>query len=407
MNINLNAGLHLSKKITNKNNLEWLFFLSPLIILFFLVYNVENTKWLVSRAMIATTIYCLYFHRNAIKENWRNVAIRLPFIASSLLFLYFTTLHFYRHDEFDFASILLMGNLYLLCVPWHKIAKHHIAAVIGCAAIICGVNAFYEFYFLNIYRAGIAINPIPFALFCGALSLTCFSFSLSNKNNKKWLFLFTIGAIFSFFAVILTSVRGIIIFLPILLIGLALKHFAVQASHQAFIFISLIAIFLSSYFIFQSQIENRIAQTQHEITAIQKGNFTTSFGVRLKLWQHGIELGNNNPLIGAGDKKLLDSVYSLPSAFHQNHLHNTYIDFYARFGVVGLLLLAFWLLSFALTVKNEQGLRVQFTPLKTTLLLLFLSAALTDHPFLHTHLILLFMLLFKIVTLYEEDNAAN
>ncbi|MGL5335575.1 MAG: O-antigen ligase family protein, partial [Enterovibrio sp.] len=253
----------------------------------------------------------------------------------------------------------------------------------------------------------IAINPIPFALFCGALSLTCFSFSLSNKNSKKWLLFFIIGTVFSFCAVILTSVRGIIIFLPILFIVLALKSFAVQTRHQAFVFISLIVIFLSSYFIFQSQIENRIAQTQHEIAAIQKGNFTTSFGIRLKLWQHGIEMGNKSPLIGAGDKELLDSIYSLPSAFHQKHLHNTYVDFYARFGVMGLLLLAFWLLSFAVTVKNEQGLRIQFTPLKTTLLLLFLSAALTDHPFLHTHLILLFMLLFKIVTVYEEDNAAN
>lgn len=407
MNNYSNTAAHLFNRLINKTELERLFLISPLIILFFLVYNVENTKWLVSRAIIVTVLYCLYFYRDAVKANWNNVAVRLPFIASCAIFLYFTVFHFYRQDEFDFASILLMGNIYLLCVPWRKIGKYPIAGLIGFAAIICGINAFHEFYVLNIYRVGIVTNPIPFALFCGSLSLACFSLSLTNKNNKKLMLFFIIGTIFSFFAAILTSVRGIIIFLPMLFIALSLKHFAIQARHHLFIFASLAIIFSFSYLIFQQQIENRILDTQREITAIQQGNLTTSFGIRLNLWQHGIELGNSSPLIGVGDKKVLDSIYALPSAFHQNHLHNLYIDIYARYGIFGLLLLAAWLLSFAATVKKKQNLIVQFKPLKTTLLLLFLSAGLTDYPFFHTHIIMLFMLLFKIISVYEEENLSD
>ncbi|MGL5291346.1 MAG: hypothetical protein ACRC9T_05420, partial [Vibrionaceae bacterium] len=143
MNTNFHTVLRLSNTVINKKKLEWLFLLSPLIVLFFFVYNIENAKWLVSRAIVGTVVYSLYFYRNAVKENWNKVAVRLPLIASSTLFLYFTVLHFYRQDNFDFASILLMGSLYLLCIPWRKIGQHHIAGIIGFAAIICGINAFY------------------------------------------------------------------------------------------------------------------------------------------------------------------------------------------------------------------------------------------------------------------------
>ncbi|MGL4826338.1 MAG: O-antigen ligase family protein [Vibrionaceae bacterium] len=407
MNNYSNTVAHLFNRLINKKELERLFLLSPLIILFFLVYNVENTKWLVSRAIIVTVLYCLYFYRDTVKKNWNNVAVRLPFLASCALFLYFTALHFYRQDEFDFASILLLGNIYLLCIPWRKIGQPPIAGLIGVAAIFCGINALHEFYVLNIYRVGVVTNPITFALFCGSLSLACFSLSLTNKNNKKLMLFLIAGTIFSFFAVILTSVRGIIIFLPILFIALSLKHFAAQARHHLAIFASLVIIFSCSYLIFQQQIENRILDTRREIAAIQQGNLTTSFGIRLNLWQHGIEMGNSNPLIGAGEKKVLDSIYALPRAFHQNHLHNLYIDTYARYGILGLLLLAAWLLSFAATIKKEQTLIIQFKPLKTTLLLLFLSAGLTDYPFFHTHIIMFFMLLFKIISVYEEENNAD
>jgi len=75
----------------------------------------------------------------------------------------------------------------------------------------------------------------------------------------------------------------------------------------------------------------RINMTQSE-----EGELDSSAGSRLVLWQHGIDLFEENPLFGVGYR-----VYQFTTQGHLRDPHNMYVGFLAEFGMVGLSLFLF------------------------------------------------------------------
>ncbi len=305
----------------------------------------------------------------------------------------FSGYHFIRGDEFSLPRTLIASLLYLLFVPWKKINLQVIYYLIAIAAIICGLNAFYEHYVLSIPRVGVATNPIPYALYVSFLILSCIYFLLKNHSNILKI-ISLIGGLLSLAAIIMTDVRGVILFLPAAVLYLIIAVVKPKLKHYIVLCFSVIAVSISFYTFFKQDIDARIKQTQYEFSMIEKGDHKTSIGIRLDLWKHGLGLIVDDPIFGLGDDSLQDSVSSMKNrgAAVQPHLHNQYLDFLARYGIVGTLVALLFFLAFIIKF-NGRGFEYLHNPLINSMLIMLLLAGLTDVPLHHTHLIYLLTIL--------------
>ncbi|MBF4232507.1 ligase, partial [Vibrio anguillarum] len=187
----------------------------------------------------------------------------------------FSGYHFVRGDEFSLPRTLIASLVYLLFVPWNKISRQWIYYIVALASVICGLNALYEHFVMNIARVGIATNPIPYALYVSFLLLCCVYFVL-NQSDKVLKTLAGIGGLLSLAAIIMTDVRGVILFLPVAILYLMIVAVKPTVKHYIFLCFSICVISVLFYAFFEKEIDTRIKQTQYEISMIEKGNHNTS-----------------------------------------------------------------------------------------------------------------------------------
>ncbi|KQA17172.1 O-antigen ligase family protein [Vibrio metoecus] len=392
--------------IKNKfiSKLEEVFFLSPLIVLLMLIFNIADTKYILSRLIPIVIIYALIKYRNVIKENLHS-QIRLFLACGLLVVVIFSLYHFIRDDEFSLPRTLIASLAYLIFVPWKRINPQMVCYIIAIAAIVCGLNAFYERYVLNIYRVGIATNPIPYALYVSFLVLSCV-YLLLNSQSKVLKLLASIGGVLSLAAIIMTDVRGVILFLPVTIIYLVITTIKPIWKYYIASILSIILLSGVFYTIFQPKINARIVQTQNEIALIKQGNLTSSIGIRLDLWMYGVDIIAQNPFFGVGDSDLRDSLSRMTNrgAAIQPHLHNQYLDFLARYGIVGTLVIFLFCLALVLNFNNS-GFEYIGNPLVNSMLVMLIFAGLTDVPLHHTHIIYLLTILCGLLIRFSERNA--
>ncbi|EOB2833526.1 O-antigen ligase family protein [Vibrio cholerae] len=392
--------------IKNKyiKSLESLFFLSPLAILLMTIFNVPDTKFILSRLIPVVCLYGLIKYGKEIKVNY-NSQLKSFLIFGFGVVVVYSIYHVIRGDGFSLARTLIASLAYLIFVPWKNINPKVVYYIIAIAAIVCGLNAFYERYVLNIYRVGISTNPIPYALYVSFLVLSCV-YLLLISQSKILKLLASIGGLLSLSAIIMTDVRGVILFLPVAIIYLVITTIKPIWKYYIASILSILSIILLLgvfYTIFQPEINARIVQTQNEIALIKQGNLTSSIGIRLDLWMHGVDIIAQNPLFGVGDSGLQDSISQMtnPGAAIQPHLHNQYLDLLARYGIVGTLVIFLFCLALVLNLNNS-GFEYIGNPLVNSMLMMLIFAGLTDVPLHHTHLIYLLTILCGLLIRFSE-----
>lgn len=391
-----------------KNNyfkvVENAFLLSPLFCMLMLIFNFSETKSILSRLIPIVCIYVFIRHGKKIKENF-NSQLKSFFVFGFFVIAIFSFYSIFRGDEFSLARTLITSFAYLIVVPWKKINPKVVYYIIAIAAIVCGLNAFYERYALNIYRVGIATNPIPYALYVSFLVLSCL-YLLLNSQSKVLKLLASIGGVLSLAAIIMTDVRGVILFLPVVIIYLVITTIKPIWKYYVASILSIILLSGVFYTIFQPEINVRIEQTQNEITLIEQGNLTSSIGIRLDLWMHGVDIIAQNPIFGVGDSGLQESLSRMTNrgAAIQPHLHNQYLDFLARYGIVGTLVIFLFCLALVLNFNNS-GFEYIGNPLVNSMLVMLIFAGLTDVPLHHTHIIYLLTILCGLLIRFSERNA--
>ncbi|QYO69957.1 O-antigen ligase family protein [Vibrio cholerae] len=391
-----------------KNNyfkvVENVFLLSPLFCMLMFIFNFSETKSILSRLIPVVCIYVVIRHGKTIKENF-NSQLKSFFVFGLFVIAIFSFYSIFRGDEFSLARTLITSLAYLIVVPWKKINPKVVYYIIAIAAIVCGLNAFYERYALNIYRVGIATNPIPYALYVSFLVLSCL-YLLLKSQSKVLKLLASIGGVLSLAAIIMTDVRGVILFLPVVIIYLVITTIKPIWKYYVASILSIILLSGVFYTIFQPEINARIEQTQNEITLIKQGNLTSSIGIRLDLWMHGVDIIAQNPIFGVGDSGLQESLSRMTNrgAAIQPHLHNQYLDFLARYGIVGTLVIFLFCLALVLNFNNS-GFEYIGNPLVNSMLVMLIFAGLTDVPLHHTHIIYLLTILCGLLIRFSERNA--
>ncbi|MEZ8144292.1 O-antigen ligase [Enterovibrio norvegicus FF-454] len=377
-----------------KRFLETVFLISPLAVMLVSIFNFVDTKWVLSRVIPLVCVYCFVFYRDAIKQNWNTSSLKPLLVTSLLAFLYFTLMHLLRGDQFGFSRTLLTSLVYLALVPWSRVSPNLIKWFLVIAAVVCGLNAGYEYVVMGIERVGIATNPIPYALYCAVLALVSLNFILSEKQCCFRLFA-TMGLISATAALFLTDVRGVLLFFPLVTLYLVFCLLPSSRRHSVVTLLLVLVAIVAGYFSFQDKIDLRIQQTAIEFQDVANGHYGTSTGIRLSLWMEGMTIAKHHLFFGVGDKELSSNIEKMENhaAAVQPHLHNQYIDTLSRYGVFGLVILLIWLVSPLFSIKPAGAVGLQFDPLLSSIVLMIALAGLTDVPFHHTHLVYLFTLM--------------
>ncbi len=250
---------------------ESLFLLSPLIVMLFSIFNIVDTKWILSRLIPVVCLYCMVYYRNSGRKNWDNPTLKPLLVTSFAALIYFTFMHITRGDEFGFSRTLLTCLIYILLVPWNRIGAASLRYLLLGAAIFCGINAGYEYFAMSIQRVGIATNPIPYALFCATLFLISLYYLLSEKSlvTKS---VAGVGVMFTLTALVLTDVRGVLLFVPVVALYLIVRMLPASKRYYGLALVIVSALAAVGYMAFQEKIDNRIQVTVNEFKAISEGN---------------------------------------------------------------------------------------------------------------------------------------
>ena len=379
--------------------LEKAFIFSPVFLVLISIFNFTDTKSLVSRVAVIVIFYSIIRYRQCIKTNFNQYGYKKFFLVSILVFAYFSIMHVWRGDNFGLPRTLLTCLVYLSVVPWSKLSNYWVYNTIILSAFLCGLNAIFEYYYLNIARVGIATNPIPYALYCSFVSLS--SLALTKHYESRVIQgLCITGFLLSLWALILTDSRGVWVAYPIAMMLVIYRSFNNLSLIKlgAFTLIGLSAIYLS----FKPMIDERVDRTVAEFNSISKGNYETSFGARLDLWTFGVDVWKEQPMVGEGDIMLEEGIRKVPNrkAYRQLHLHNQYIDTLARYGFVGLVIMMVWLFyPMMLNKTREEDIIIT-----QVLVMLVFIAGLSDVPFHHTHIVYLFSLVVGLCSLSQMDS---
>ncbi|WP_298643064.1 O-antigen ligase family protein [uncultured Cardiobacterium sp.] len=88
-------------------------------------------------------------------------------------------------------------------------------------------------------------------------------------------------------------------------------------------------------------ISERLAEARHDIALYRQGDSNTSIGARLEMWHFAWEEGSRYPVFGPGTARMLADKASWPSISQFGHMHNEFLDAFARRGSVGLLIVLY------------------------------------------------------------------
>lgn len=277
--------------------------------------------------------------------------------------------------ELDLPSKYLLFLFIILLILKTKplINKDILFISIGSAGILNGAIAlsqlyiFKDFLFAGRVQGFSGINE--YGIICGALCIL--NFILFIYNEHRFRIFFFIASIFSFIGVAGSGLRGVILavifsIIIIFIINLFTKAISLKnvlKYFMIFIFFGLIA----GYAILQTMPNDRLEYTKLELETMQKGDYSSSIGLRLVMYKESIAMFLVSPIVGLSAKSTLDNADKIANISHTQKIldqakegkpifgkrHNEILNFMAQRGIIGLFsLLFFYFAVFKICSKN-------------------------------------------------------
>ncbi|EOC1796310.1 TPA: O-antigen ligase family protein [Vibrio fluvialis] len=379
--------------IFNKKNLSEVFLLLPFAFSFALMIWFEGaSKVLVITTVISLLSFCISF-RERLKITLID-NLQQPFHILIWVFTLFIFVQSFLHgvSSREIRALLCLSVIALYFpFPVIKPIYYQIIIVFGCITIFA--NSVYFCLIIGTSRWAGVINPIPYASIAGLLALLSIHAALSTKNTKTKL-LFGGFSILPVISLVLTESRGVWLAFACALLVLFLNKFRFTFKRVA-----LLLILLSSvvFMLSGSFIDQRIEQTRYEFEQIQKGNMSTSTGLRLQMWQAAVKLADGNWLLGLGNehfeklellykqRKISKTLYD----YHPPHYHNQFIDSVVKSGLIGLVFLLLLLMLPLYLIRNTNK---NTKNIVTSVVALYVVMGLTDAPFYNGQTFILYVL---------------
>lgn len=237
----------------------------------------------------------------------------------------------------------------------------------ACGAILGAISAHYYSYYapemLQIARASRYLNPIQFGNL--ATVLTVFAACGLRSRPPVWQrCVLVIGMAAGLYTTVLSETRGSLLALLLMLglfalLRLRRRHLRPRnLAAAAALVCALAAVFTFSD---NNIIGERWQAAQNDIALYQQGKAQTSVGLRLEMWRFAWYEGWRYPLWGPGtaqmrqDMRAWEQAHGTPQSISNfGHLHNEFLDAFARRGVLGLALVLF-LFALPLYLYKQPG----------------------------------------------------
>lgn len=343
-----------------------------LFLFFITVITIKNAYYIAPLILVLIAIIYLITHYKTIyidKFVKYYIIAALAYYAVSLLVAIIN--HESIPQSFKPDNFLLLSIPLLLFFIQYKPSLKALSLAFATAAILAGLLAIYNKFFLGIERAFESINPIPVAAVIMTLVLYCITlgFYFLKQGSIKIAIFLLIAATIGLVGNILTGSRGTWLIFPVAIILLfwvyfkSLKRFMVPFSF------GLISLIVIAGLIPQSGVQQRYQVAVSDITQYFYGTKKeTSIGMRFELWRSALDGIKEKPLLGWGkggmdEKRLQQSTEGKYPTTIKNlaHTHNIFLEqtFYRGFiGLFVLLLFIYTCLRYFIlqykTLSNED-----------------------------------------------------
>lgn len=263
----------------------------------------------------------------------------------------------------------------LMFIPLFTEKKYRDYAVIAFITSVMVSEVFAYLHYFKVILLG--FGPGKHWLFVQDLdasfvvSFACFLFATIAVEYKKYRFLALLAlAICSFDILVLNQERaGYLVYMGLtgLFLWQRLKWRGLLSA------VLVVPLLFTSLYMFSPKFNNRINLVVHNITEYQKGNETTSIGLRLAFAKYSFMVIREHPIFGAGTGSFEELYRKLNGPKLENntwpaHPHNEYLYVLFQIGTIGLAVFLYWFYlllkaSFALAQYERyllQGLIVAF-----------------------------------------------
>lgn len=214
-------------------------------------------------------------------------------------------------------------------------------------------------------------------------------------------------AFISFLAMFFVGSRGPLLTVLIIVLAVLIKMLIRDRQYKGLFSISVMIIFSIFVMSKYNVVSERIDYTLHEYQQVSQGNMDTSIGLRLQMYQAGIDFFVDSPLLGIGGDKEdnLDKLSFIPTASGEQfivnaHLHNNYIDKAASSGLVGVVL---FMLVLMYPLFNSK---YRLSPIVFLPVVYFAFICLFDSPFRNGDLAVMYFVYIGVLLKLQESKDA-
>jgi len=413
----MNSINKMYKNNTSFSAVDKFIFLLPLLVIFLLIFNVPDTKHLVSRTVAFTCIYSLIRYSKVIASEIKQ-KLKLCW-SLMIVYGYFMLMHLINDGNSDLPRAFLIFLAYFWFVPFGAFSNRSLLFLTTVSGIAVGISAIYQVAILNINRAGFwAINPIPFAYYAG-LCFLFISFFLGCYLKRKWFSVLCVAAGgMSFVAVILSQTRASILALVIVFAGY-IAYSVFRSPSVKKIVSSLAILMLMPILLMQIPlVENRVNDVWQQIHKYSNNDYRSSSGIRIKLWHSGFDIASGGLILGTErDKVVQQSVAKIKSGEYPQYLggfldsenanfHNQYIQVLVDSGLIGLALLLFVLtLPLWIVYRSDKHRLKVFVCMLVGYTMICMNF---DSLFLYNHTLLLYLgmigMVFTLTNTSKQEN---
>ncbi|PSV66493.1 hypothetical protein C0W38_14445 [Photobacterium angustum] len=366
----------------------------------------DGDKILVILTLLSLFISIYKFKLNLIKENIKNYQFLLYIITLTLLSLVYK--HYEGNHIINLRVSLSIIIIYL-STPKCYFKSKLFPFILLVSSVAAASYAFWQHDILHLARESWTLNAIPYSACCLILFIIASIKTLYAKDSFEKVLLF-LSSLVSLYAIFISETRGVLIAAIMQIILVSFVYFKSQTSKKVRL-LAILFLTISLTSIIYVNKDRLIDNTLSEYSKIEKGNTNTSIGLRLDMWKAALLLVKDKPLLGYGnhyhssieklyrENKISEALYHFPF----QHFHNQFLDYSVRYGVIGLLLLAIFIVLPSYLISNtsytiEQKMIIYMTSLG------IIIACLTDVPLSHKQVFALYSLIMLQTLNYKKGS---
>lgn len=393
---------------------------SPLVVSFWGIFNYPDAKHLWSKVTLISCAYLFLFRFNDWLYEVESKKITLLILISSSAYFFF--MQFCNYGNSDLPRALLYASLYFLVLPSSLIRLTVLKYILVVGAFFSGLVSIYEVYVLGVERAGhYVLNPIPVSFNSGLLLILNVWIVFKSYRKAKLLFVLSVLAVLlTLVSVVLTETRAswLALLITFLIYSFHLIFNSTLKYKILFLFIGYV---MSISVLWNIPTVNvRVVEAYNQISEYKNNSYNSSTGIRIKLWEAGLDISQESTLIGLSkeevqhvvNERIVSGEYpDFLSSFliHPNpNFHNQYIQMLVTSGVLGLMFLMFMILSpvFLVIALGRSDLML----ISTLVVVFSLVCLIFDSLFLYNHTLIqygLVIILFYLLARLDNEKAKN